>query len=73
MKTIHVWFMLMLLTAMTIIIAILFFSKAIIIGLFTAKFILVVFHFMEIKLAHNFWKIAIVSIAVIINLLILLV
>jgi hypothetical protein len=73
MKTIHVWFMLMLLTAMTIITSIFFFSKSIIIGLFTAKFLLVVFYFMDIKLAHNLWKIAIVSIAVIINLLILLV
>jgi hypothetical protein len=73
MKTIHVWFLLMLLTAITIIIAILFFSKAIIIGLFTTKFILVAFHFMEIKKAHNFWKIAVFSIVIIINLLILLV
>jgi hypothetical protein len=73
MKIIQVWFVLMLLTAMTIITAILFFSKAIIIGLFTAKFILVAFHFMEIKKAHNFWKIAVFSIVVIINFLIILV
>jgi hypothetical protein len=73
MKTIHVWFMLMLLTAMTIITSIFFFSKSIIIGLFTAKFLLVVFYFMDIKLAYIFWKIAIVIIVVIINFLILLV
>ncbi|MFZ4799072.1 MAG: hypothetical protein ACOYMA_16340 [Bacteroidia bacterium] len=73
MKTIHVWFLLMLLTAITIITTVFFFSKSFIIGLFTAKFILVVFHFMEIKKAHNFWKIAVLSIVVIINFLIILV
>jgi hypothetical protein len=73
MKTIHVWFLLMLLTAITIITTVFFFSKTLIIGLFTAKFILVVFHFMEIKKAHNFWRLAIVSMVMLINLLILLV
>ena len=73
MKTVHVYIILMLLTAITIITTVFFFSKTLIIGLFTAKFMLVAFHFMEIKIAHNFWRLAIVSIVILINLLIILV
>ena len=52
-----------------------FLSKTIVLllmGLAAAKFILVAFHFMELKLANSFWKIALTSFLVVINSIVIL-
>lgn len=67
MKLIHVWIILMLLTAITIVTTFLFHSPSLIIGLFSIKFLLVAFQFMELKKAHNFWKVAIIGIVLVID------
>ncbi len=44
----------------------------IILALFSLKFLLVAFQFMELKKAHVFWKASVISILVLINLIIII-
>lgn len=48
-----------------------FIKRTSIIILFSAKFLLVVFQFMELKKAHVFWKTAVVLILALVNLIII--
>ena len=48
-----------------------FIKRSSIIILFSAKFLLVVFQFMELKKAHVFWKTAVVLILALVNLIII--
>lgn len=49
-----------------------FIKKCLILALFSVKFILVAFQFMELKKAHSFWKISTIAILIIINLIIII-
>lgn len=49
-----------------------FIKKCLILALFSVKFILVAFQFMELKKAHSFWKISTITILIIINLIIII-
>ena len=49
-----------------------FIKKCLILALFSVKFLLVAFQFMELKKAHSFWKISTIAILIIINLIIII-
>ena len=49
-----------------------FIKKCLILTLFSVKFLLVAFQFMELKKAHSFWKISTIAILIIINLIIII-
>jgi hypothetical protein len=72
MKLLTTWILLMLLTLATVVVYYAFYSAQFILLLFTAKFLLVVFQFMELHKAHTFWKVAIVALVVLINAIMLL-
>ena len=77
MKSLNQTFIsLMILTIFTIILTYISIDSSVkmflIILLFSAKFLLVAFHFMELKLANSFWKIALTSFLVVINSIVVL-
>ncbi|MBK9225265.1 MAG: cytochrome C oxidase subunit IV family protein [Flavobacterium sp.] len=49
-----------------------FIKECLILTLFSVKFLLVAFQFMELKKAHSFWKISTIAILIIINLIIII-
>jgi hypothetical protein len=48
-----------------------FIKKTLLLILFSGKFLLVAFQFMELKKAHVFWKASVISILALINLIII--
>ena len=77
MKSLNQTFiLLMILTIFTIILTYISIDSSVkmflIILLFSAKFLLVAFYFMELKLANSFWKIALTSFLVVINSIVVL-
>ncbi len=77
MKSLNQTFiLLMILTIFTIILTYISIDSSVkmflIILLFSAKFLLVAFYFMELKLANPFWKIALTSFLVVINSIVVL-
>ena len=77
MKSLNQTFIsLMILTIFTIILTYISIDSSVkmflIILLFSAKFLLVAFYFMELKLANSFWKIALTSFLVVINSIVVL-
>ncbi|MDD3004108.1 cytochrome C oxidase subunit IV family protein [Flavobacterium sp.] len=49
-----------------------FVKKSFIIALFSVKFLVVAFQFMELEKAHSFWKISTVTLLIIINLIVII-
>ncbi|MGL2962801.1 cytochrome C oxidase subunit IV family protein [Flavobacterium sp. RSB2_4_14] len=49
-----------------------FLKKVIILMLFSAKFLLVTFQFMELKKAHSFWKFSVLTILILLNFIIII-
>ena len=77
MKSLNQTFiLLMILTIFTIILTYISIDSSVkmflIILLFSAKFLLVAFYFMELKLANSFWKIALTAFLVVINSIVVL-
>jgi hypothetical protein len=57
MKKVVVWLILISLTLISLLLNNISSVRLVVIGLFSIKFILVVFYFMGIKEAHAFWKV----------------
>ena len=72
MKLLTTYILLILLTVSTVLVFNKFYSPLLLALLFTAKFLLVVFQFMELNKAHLFWKVTVTMLAVLINALVLL-
>lgn len=75
-KLIYTFVLLLLLTLVTVVITNsslnFFIKKCLILILFSVKFLLVAFQFMELKKAHSFWIISIITFLIITNFIIII-